>query len=225
MHPDDATTSVQGSETDSTLLEQGFSDIHNIITGLSQLLQSLLDPIPHDSILEVSSPRAAINDIQHVRQKFPRADPKIVSRLGNANWKRRQNLINLRSQQDEASMRQEIKMQVDLIGSDPSLPNSPSDISSQPDRSLGINSITLLNEASTDDNSTVFSLEKSRISTDITSITDLPDTKVLPPYVPRDLRLRLPRPPQSSELSSDQSFKCPYCFHNMLPIEHSSDWS
>ena len=160
-----------------------------------------------------------------MKEKFPHADPEIANRLGNANWKRRQHLINLRSQQDEASMRQELKLQVDLIGSDATLPNSPSDDSSQRGHSASKTSISSFGEISANDRKTVFSTDRSRISTDITSITDLPQTKFIPPPAPKELRLRLPRPPPPNESANDQAFKCPYCFHNLLPIEHRADWS
>ena len=175
--------------------------------------------------MEVSSPGAALNDIQHVRQIFPHANLEIVNRLGHANWKRRQHLINLRSQQDEASMREEIKLQLDVLGSDATLPNSPSDINSQHGYPPSKTNLSSIGEVSINDSSTGFSFERSRTSTDITSMIDLPKITTLPPSVQKQSRLRLPRPPPPSGVSNDQAFKCPYCFHNMLLTEHQSNWS
>lgn len=70
--------------------------IHDIISHLLELGPSLLDPAPHNRSQEPDHADAALNDINHVRDTFPKADDGLVERLGRANWNRRQYLRKLR---------------------------------------------------------------------------------------------------------------------------------
>lgn len=73
------------------------SDIGEIVTGLLQLRSILADPIPHDQISETFDVCAAQHDIQHVKEKLPKASKEMISRLGRANWRRRHYLIGLQN--------------------------------------------------------------------------------------------------------------------------------
>lgn len=72
-------------------MDQLLAEVGHIVDCLLRLSVTLSNPAPHDDFKSTAG--AEIDDfwdIQHVREKFPHADPGIIQRLGMAMTRRRQ---------------------------------------------------------------------------------------------------------------------------------------
>lgn len=69
-----------------------------------------LDPTPHDRAADSD---AAQFDIDHIRERFPKASVELIDRLGRANWERRQYLRKIRSVYQENPNRAQKLQQFD----------------------------------------------------------------------------------------------------------------
>ena len=87
--------SSSGDEESQTEIQQLLRSIATIINCLFQMSMLVRKPAPHD--LLVGSKKADVAafepfDYNHVINKFPKADNRLVSRLGQANTRRRKYL-------------------------------------------------------------------------------------------------------------------------------------
>jgi hypothetical protein len=75
-------------------ISEDASDIFDCLTDLLPLLQ---DPVPEDIFQSDASPAEAQKDIELAENMFPKAAKPLITRLGHANWKRRQYQRKMRS--------------------------------------------------------------------------------------------------------------------------------
>lgn len=217
--------SVESSSANSsTPLQQHLTEVREILTCLFRLLPALQDPAPHDSRINASNPGGDVFDHSHVRSKFPQANPELLSRLGSANWRRRQQLMFLRAQDEEETVAENdgIKGTVSPPtcedGGEPSAAAisyySHSEEVTQGSRVAG--------------EWTSSSGFVSGIATALTSVSNNPRPKSQAldrPTVGVDAqRLKLPRPPEPNSSLDGQQFRCPYCFHSLVAIASFSAW-
>jgi hypothetical protein len=71
-------------------------DIEGTLDCLSDLVLALQDPVPEDTYRRDASPSEAVKDIELAKSMFPKASETLITRLGRANWKRRQYQRELR---------------------------------------------------------------------------------------------------------------------------------
>ena len=72
-------------------------DANDVFDCLSDLLPLLQDPVPEDIFDKNASPGEAQKDIELAENMFPNAAKPLITRLGHANWKRRQYQRKMRS--------------------------------------------------------------------------------------------------------------------------------
>lgn len=92
----DPTLSRRTSSDSETSLQQYADDLEEIINCLIKLIPALQDPAPQDIYSGEASQNEANEDIKLVGKLFPKIAPSLATRLGFANWKRRQFLEKLR---------------------------------------------------------------------------------------------------------------------------------
>jgi hypothetical protein len=83
----------QSTEMASTELSQILSDVNEITTDLYRLSQTARNPAPHERFLQAVSTDTSHfleHDRRHVENKFPNAEPSLLTHLGNTISKRRQ---------------------------------------------------------------------------------------------------------------------------------------
>ena len=96
--PDELVSSRASSDSESSL-QQFADDIEECVTCLTKLVPVLRNPAPQNGYEERSSLDEADGDIEVAKKMFPRASSKLSYRLGLANWRRRKELVSLKSQE------------------------------------------------------------------------------------------------------------------------------
>lgn len=89
------------SDDSKSKIEKITEDAGDIFECLSDLLPLLQDPVPTDTFQRDASPSEARKDIELAENMFPNAAKPLTTRLGHANWKRRQYQRKLRSTRSE----------------------------------------------------------------------------------------------------------------------------
>ncbi len=212
------------SASPSTPLQQHLTEVREILTCLFRLLPALQDPAPHDTRFNASNPGGDVFDHSHVRSKFPQANPELLSRLGSANWKRRQQLMLLRAQDEQETVAEDAGIK-DTV-SPPTLEDG--DDLSAVDISYYSRSEEVTQGSQVAGEWTSSSGFASGIGTALTSVSNNPVLKSQaldrPPIGVEAQRLKLPRPPEPNSLLFGQQFRCPYCFHSLVAIDSFSTW-
>lgn len=85
------------SDDSRSKVEKISEDASDIFDCLSDLLPLLQDPVPEDIFQRDASPNEAQRDIELAENMFPQAAKPLITRLGHANWKRRQYQRKMRS--------------------------------------------------------------------------------------------------------------------------------
>ena len=220
--PSDLEPSRASSDSD-TSIQQLADDIEECVNCLIKLVPVLQDPAPQDIYKVHASLGEANDDIDLARRMFPKATMSLLCRLGFANWKRREDLLNLKSQD-------RIKEPLQRSASDdhhgPSIrqfpnPNirrssqwsalfSPEHIVSSPGSSIaGTNSV----------NETIFSKPDYFSNRSATSFTGSDDGV-------RITTFDCPKPPV--QLKPGCAFDCAYCGQEIifgLQVSSEEDWT
>lgn len=89
------------SDDSKSKIEKIIEDAGDLFECLSDLLPLLKDPVPEDTFHRDASPGEARKDIELAENMFPNAAKPLITRLGHANWKRRQYQRKLRSTRSE----------------------------------------------------------------------------------------------------------------------------
>ena len=212
------------SANPSTPLEELLTEVRETLTCLFRLLPALQDPAPHDTRKNASNPGGDIFDHSHVRSKFPRANSELLSRLGSANWKRRQQLMFLRAQDEEETVAEN-----DRIKGTVSPPtHEDGDELSAADMSYYSHGEEMTQGSQVAGGWTSSSGFASGIGTSLTSVSNnpIPKSQALdrPTFGVEAQRLKLPRPPEPNSSLDGQQFRCPYCFHSLVAIASFSAW-
>ena len=212
------------SANSSTPLQQHFTEVREILSCLFRLLPALHDPAPHDTRNKASNAGGDVFDLSHVKSKFPQANPELLNRLGSANWKRRQQLMFLRAQDEE-----EIVAEHDRIkGTVSPTGYEEGDDLSAPDILHDNQSEEVTQGSQANDRWTSSSAFTSGIGTALTSVSNnpIPKSQALdrPTMGFEAQRLKLPRPPEPNSSFDGQQFRCPYCFHCLVAIVSFSAW-
>ena len=212
-----------GSSELCSPLHQKISEIREIVTCLVRQISALQDPTPHDTRTSVTYEGADFVDQSHMQNKFPKADLDLLNRLGTANWKRRQQLWNLHSRNEEP-MRESARME----GTDTPNEHGESNPVLQADVSTYNRDYVMTQGSETTHQESVFSRQGSLLGTSLTSVTNRskwkPDENSRHPVAAENHRLELPRPPPPCSLFSGQQFKCPFCFHDLIEISSFASW-
>ena len=207
----------------STPLQQHLTEVREILTCLFRLLPALQDPAPHDTRTHASNPGGDVFDHSHVRSKFPQANPELLSRLGSANWKRRQQLMFLRTQDDEETVAENDGIE-DAVS--PPTHEDGDDLSAADISYYSHTEVTQGSQVAGEWTSS--SGFASGIGTALTSVSNnpIPKSQALdrPTTGVEAQRLRLPRPPEPNYSLDGKQFRCPYCFHSLVAIASFSAW-
>lgn len=212
------------SANSSTPVQQHLTEVREILTCLFRLLPALQDPAPHDTRTRASNPGGDVFDHSHVRSKFPQANPELLGRLGSANWKRRQQLMFLRAEDEKetAVENNRIKGTVFPSGSEEGGDLSAGEISQHS------HSEQVTQGSQVAGGWTSSSGFASGIGTALTSVSNnpIPKSQALdrPTLGFEAQRLKLPRPPEPNSSFDGQQFRCPYCFHCLVAIASFSTW-
>lgn len=227
---DSSATSEQNISVDSssanpsTPLQQHLTEVREILTCLFRLLPALQDPAPHDTRTKASNPGGDVFDHSHVRSKFPQANHELLSRLGSANWKRRQQLMFLRAQDEEETVAEN----EGIKGTVSPPTHEDGDELSAADISYYSHSEKMTQGSQVAGGWTNSSGFASGIGTALTSVSNNPIQKSHafdhPVIGVEAQRLKLPRPPEPNSSLDGQQFRCPYCFHSLVAIASFSAW-
>ena len=212
------------SANPSSPLEQRLIEVRETLTCLLRLLPALQDPAPHDTRNNASNPGGDIFDHSHVRSKFPQANSELLSRLGSANWKRRQQLMFLRAQDEEETVAENDGIK----GTVSPLTYEDGDELSAADISYYSHGDEMTQGSQVAGGWTSSSGFASGIGTALTSVSNnpMPKSQALdrPNFGVDAQRLKLPRPPEPNSSLDGQQFRCPYCFHSLVAIASFSAW-
>ena len=200
---------------------------------LVALVPVLLDPSPQDTYREDAATKEELRDIDLAMFMFPKAPPKLITRLGRANWKRRQfqrQLAQQRAQQRAPTSEKGIPV------------STTDDTHAGPTIAVGrevkkSKSKSIFTEQGISRRGTVFSGGSSASGTLSNPDTVFSNAKLFDGYSRNSTilsgqrftrRLRsyvLPNPPV--DLLSEQEFVCPYCLQKMVigdDIVSTEDW-
>ena len=212
-----------GSSELCSPLHQRISEIRDIVTCLVRQISALQDPTPHDTRTIATYEGADSSDQLHMQSKFPKADFALLNRLGTANWKRRQQVMNLRSQNEEPIRESDRKEGTDTPSED-----GRSHSILQPDVSTYSQGYVMTQGSEITHQESIFSGQDSLRGTALTSLTDRskrkPNENSRHPVAVENHRLKLPRPPPPCSFFNGQQFKCPYCFHDLIEVSSSTSW-
>ncbi len=209
-----------GSETS---LQQCADDIDEVVGCLIKLIPALQDPAPQDIYNREASENEATEDIKLVGRRFPKVVSSLASRLGFANWKRRQTWQKL----SEGYHQNEPPKQGSLGGKHEKHGNEVSSAVGVPILdfrlafssrrvSTGLSSIGA-GPASIDES--IFSEPNFSTGFSASSISELDPTVAWKHY-------EIPKPPVV--LGSHRPFDCPYCGKEIVfgvHISSEDDWA
>lgn len=217
------TPSRASSESD-TSVQQLTSDVEECVNCLIKLVPVLRDPAPQDTYKGNVSYDEAREDIDLAKRMFPHATASVLRRFGSANWRRRQALLSLMSQQHiSTNLNQSSKgdnqqysgLRQNAMAS-VMKPSDSSFVFSPPDVTLSSGS-SHAGAASIDDS--VFSQSdyfSSRSGTSVAESDLMTWTK----------HFEIPKPPIN--LKPGSSFDCPYCGQEIivgLQVTSNEDWN
>lgn len=251
---DDSNVSVgSGSlslDTDFTRAESlpdtPLTHIHEMVGLLLELGPVLLDPTPEDRFARSTHPEAARRDIDHVRAIFPRADDRLVERLGRANWERRQYLMSLLPALEYDGPKVEVvgSAFVKPVERDDRLDSSGFQSDSEVSLRLEKDVLQQVPHSSHEENMdderagrdgaddtsfTISQFQSSTLGNFSTSYTAIivPSKGVatIEENVPlAKTSRRLSNPPCPNELLSGDEFTCHFCAHKVTGIGSASEW-
>ena len=95
----DQLVSSRESSDSETSLQQFADDIEECVTCLIKLVPVLRNPAPQNVYEEHSSLNEADGDIDVAKKMFPKATRSLSHRLGLANWRRKKELLSLKSRE------------------------------------------------------------------------------------------------------------------------------
>ena len=216
----------------SSPLHQAITEIHDILGCLSRQLSALQDPAPHDAMINDYYEGAYSSDLSHIENKYPEANPELLRRLGNANWKRRQQLMSLRAQSEKEDEGEEdgeeaVLATLDMYDSAPSQ-DRDDETTSEGGVSFCSKVESTGPHAQAMGTWTNFSGNGSTLGTAITSMAGdpVPTLPDLARPVARAVvhRLRLPRPPKPNSTLEGKRFRCPYCSYELVEVMTLRTW-
>jgi len=226
------------SKSEIYAIAQNATDTFDCLCDIMPLLQ---DPIPEDTFERNASPSEAQKDIEQAEKMFPNAAKTLSTRLGQANWKRRQYQRRLTSTLErerlgqlyhwrEKSLKHKFRLPPGSTKTDQSSPSKPynpvappthSDSSGHRRPSGTVSDISNTGMLSNSDS--IFSARTDYFEhrSVVTSIAESDE----PQYSVKQTRLGVPKPP--IPLKSGDGFICPYCLHEILigdDILSEKDW-
>lgn len=219
-----------------SLPDDSVAHIHETISNLLQLGPSLLDPSPHDRISQSGRSDAALLDIHHVRARFPKANERLMERLGMANWDRRQSMMRIRLGREEGvdwlhkvDSKQPASQDISPDPSDSTSDTDDSNESIMTATDLGSEGGELesLDSAATTRarSEFQFSVDGETQSTAGTeqskSAENYPD---IPAPPAKAERYAVPVPPSPNQKFSGETFQCPFCSLNVTGIKSQMQW-
>jgi len=227
------------SKSDIDALAQNAADTFDCLCDLVPLLQ---DPIPEDTFEKNASPSEAQKDIEQAEKMFPKAGKTLSTRLGQANWKRRQYQQKLtltleRERRQKPQNGREMPPKVHTFRhppghtqkyqSSPEKLHGPTeffqfDISGR--RQITGTMSDISNTGMLSNTESVFSSRTDYFDRGsvVTSIAASDERR----HSTKQTHLVVPKPP--IPLKSGQGFLCPYCLHEILigdDILSEKDWS
>ena len=214
------------SSTDfSSPLHQNISEIHDILGCLLRQVPSLQDPTPHDTRTKDNFEGAYSFNLSHIQSKYPKANKDLLSRLGNANWTLRRQLISFRTQDEEQEVAAEPALNV---GSSVTSEDNDNDTVSEADASQYSNVKNTGLHHQLTDTWTAFSENGLTLGTVITSMDGDPMLKMLsfdqPVARVEAHRLKLPRSLKPNSGFEGKQFRCPYCSYQLVKVVGLKTW-
>lgn len=219
-------------------------NLDDILDCLSDLVLSLQDPVPEDTYRRDASPSEAHKDIELAKSMFPKASEPLITRLGRANWKRRQYQRDVRERkakglltivEPESKLRPPLRSGLSFRRGGPMVPDTTIDSTidakiASPFNLLNISGPNmsrhqgLFNKAMSDigmlsPSPTVFSKSSYFDNHSVTSISESDHPN-------KTNRFVVPKPPII--LESGREFLCPYCLHEIrvgYDIRTVDDWA
>lgn len=219
----DLVLSRRASSDSDTSLQQSADDVEEIVNCLIKLVPALQDPAPQDIYSKQASKDEANEDIGLVAKLFPKASKSLTTRLGFANWKRKQSFqrLNPRIHSNEPSTQRSIGGKEDEHRHDFS---SGVDILRSNYRAV-FSSHRVATGLSTSDSDpasldeSIFSRPNFSTGYSVSSVSDSDPMVAWNQY-------EIPKPPVV--LGSHSTFDCPYCGQEILfevQITSEEDWA
>jgi len=186
-------------------IEELRRSVANMIRCLFRMAMLVRNPAQHDLLVGARTAAAAAFarfDYNHVRDKFPRADPALVSRLANAITRRRTYLKHRRTHAAK------------FISEAEDVNQDVQESQVQDDTTSDSDGYVLSDTVSTDASawSAVFRDEDSQAGVSQTSYSTSSMT---------GNSVTIPSPPKASE--NGASFECPYCY-STIAIHNTRSW-
>jgi hypothetical protein len=196
---------MEGPSSDEPDIQELFTDVVETVDILYDLAPALLDPAPHDRIVDPLSKKIPPTDkgfdLRHARDKFPGASKELADRLGTANWFRRGRLNYMREKQniklrqiEEARIRDQCSV-----------------AKSRQTTSTAISTVPSTVLPSIFDHSKSDSESNASATSYAVTVTKGPDGPI-----------RVPRPPE--EYYQELPFECPYCYISLANIRTMKSW-
>lgn len=219
----DLVFSRRASSDSDTSLQQSADDIEEIVSCLVKLIPALQDPAPQDIYSKQASRDEADEEIGLVAKTFPKASSSLTTRLGFANWKRKQlfHKLSPRTQSKETSKQSASFDKHDEYGHETfsgiEIPVSDYRAAFSSHRTGTGRSSFDIGSASIDES--IFSRPNFSTSHSVSSFSGSE------PMVAWNL-YDIPKPPVV--LGSRSTFDCPYCGQEILfgvQITSEEDWT
>lgn len=207
----------------SELIEQ----VDGTVKCLNKLVPNLCDPFPGDLYSQNASQSDAYPDIDLARGMFPSATPALISRLGKANWKRRQCLKMQQekgkpgmpfargksarlNRQKRAPLREiavdAFNFQKPTLKIDSFKPESTLQANFRSNPAPSVSAVT----EDQSEVATVFTGTGLKRNESVSSFT-MSDVLIQPKPVTKTPVMKPPVPKPPVPLEKGQAFKCPYC--------------
>lgn len=187
------TATGSDEETEASELQGLLKDIRHIITSLYNVSIALRNPQPRERLAKF----AAIDmshfkpwDIDHIKQKFPRAPEYLIQRLGEANCKRRQFLEYYKNHHDKISRYIDIDIDIPITSSESiatsTVPQSQTTVTTVRPEAI------VFDEVASDGD--------HRSQTSYATSTN------------QRMNIQVPPPPNVEAVLNGEPFQCPYCY-------------
>ena len=219
----DLSLSRRSSSGSETSLQQCADDLEEIVSCLIKLVPALQDPAPQDIYSREASQNEANEDIKLVRKVFPKLFPSLATRLGFANWKRRQLFQKLSQRNHDAEAPKQISMDQNYEEGGQDFPSGVKILKSDYRAAFSSHRVATgtssygAGPASVDES--IFSRPYFSTGHSVSSISDLDPIGAWNQY-------EIPKPPVV--LGSRRPFDCPYCGQEILfgvQITSDDDWT
>jgi len=212
------------------------NDIVTIISCLCTLSVAMRQPVPQDRFpkyAEIDMSHYELFDNQYVLEKFPKANPLLIKRLGNANTQRRQyfkyRLLHheriakgLEGMGSVISVDKSTPPGLDVLDSDPVQGNDMSSRSATNQDTLTGTEGEVITAAKT--STTISNVPKSSVESDggqtATSFGTIMEEAAGNSKVKL---LKVPDPPDADRVFAGNAFQCPYCC-TMIIVKNSKAW-